>query len=132
MSDSDIKSQRVRLMGQPPRVRSTDCTIRPKNIDMKSTAHNFIQSIALVFALACSGIELHAQRGTITGVIADQSGAVIPDIQVTLSGPAGLGQTSTSDGQGQYSFQGLPTGEYHLQIVPKDSRPTRPLGYRLR
>jgi len=58
-----------------------------------------------------------AQARTITGVIADKSGAVIPDIQITLSGPAGLSWTSTSDGQGRYTFQGLLTGEYRLKIA---------------
>src|SRR5579864_1554948 len=90
---------------------------------MKSTAHNFIRSIALVFLLACTTASLRGEAGTITGVIADQSGAVIPDIQITLSGPAGLGQTSTSDGQGGYSFQGLSSGAYRLQITAEGFAP---------
>src|SRR5579864_9243490 len=82
------------------------------NFHMKSIDCNFTRSAALVFLLACTTVALRGQAGTITGVIADQSGAVMPEIQITLSGPAGLGQMSTSDGQGRYSFQGLPSGEY--------------------
>jgi hypothetical protein len=90
---------------------------------MKSIGCNFTRSVALVFVLACTTVALHAQAGTITGVIADQSGAVIPEIQITLSGPAGLSQTGTSDGQGRYSFQGLSSGAYRLQITAEGFAP---------
>jgi len=84
---------------------------------LKSIGCNLTRSVALVFLLACTTVSPRAQARTITGVIADQSGAVIPDIQITLSGPAGLSWTSTSDGQGRYTFQGLLTGEYRLKIA---------------
>jgi hypothetical protein len=90
---------------------------------MKSIGCNITQSAALAFLLACTTVALHAQVGTITGVIADQSGAVIPDIRIMLSGPAGLSQTSTSDGQGGYSFQGLSSGAYRVQISAEGFAP---------
>jgi hypothetical protein len=98
------------------------------NFYMKHIGCDFTRSAALLFLLACMPVALHAQVATINGVIADQSGAVIPDIQITLSGPAGLSQTSTSDGEGRYTFQGLSTGEYRLQIAAEGFAPYQVTG----
>jgi Carboxypeptidase regulatory-like domain/TonB dependent receptor len=98
---------------------------------MKSIGCNFTRSAALALLIACTTVALHAQVGTVTGIIADQSGAVIPDIQITLSGPAGLSQTSASDGQGRYTFQGLPSGAYRLQITAEGFAPYEATGLRV-
>jgi hypothetical protein len=76
--------------------------------------------LALLAFLSISTVTaLHAQAdtGTITGVIADQSGAVIPGIPITLSGPDGMSGTAAADGQGRYAFPALPTGEYRAQVT---------------
>lgn len=45
----------------------------------------------------------HAIRGTVSGAAS---------VSVTLDGPAGPMETTTTDGQGAYSFTGLPDGAY--------------------
>jgi len=73
--------------------------------------------VAIFFACTTTALHRQAETGTITGVIADESGAVIPGVQITLSGRGGLIRTATSDEQGRYTFPDLPDGEYRAQIT---------------
>lgn len=53
--------------------------------------------------------------GAINGWVADNTGAVLPGVIVTLSSPALMGtQTSVTDAQGLYRFPSVPPGEYRL------------------
>jgi hypothetical protein len=56
-----------------------------------------------------------AQTASLRGQVTDPNGAFIPAAKVTLNGPAGLVRTTTADDRGQYSFTGLPTGEYTVE-----------------
>lgn len=86
---------------------------------MKCVVCRFIRLAVLAVLFACTAAALHAQAdtGAITGVIADQSGAVIPGILITLSGPDGMSRTAAADGRGRYTFPELPTGEYRAQVT---------------
>jgi outer membrane receptor protein involved in Fe transport len=75
-------------------------------------------------ALACGlglvlSAPLFAQRttGGITGTVKDESGAVLPGVVVSLSGPniAGV-QSATTNEAGFYRFISLPPGEYELKF----------------
>src|SRR4030095_2312185 len=72
-----------------------------------------------VALLGLSGFA-YAQRttGSIVGTVTDESGAVLPGVTVTLSGPgvAGTPATVTGDG-GAYRFPSLPPGEYQLTFA---------------
>ena len=51
--------------------------------------------------------------GTITGTVADPSGAVVPGVTVTLTSPVLLTpRTIVTDTAGGYAFQSLPLGDY--------------------
>ncbi|HEY6467442.1 MAG TPA: carboxypeptidase regulatory-like domain-containing protein [Candidatus Acidoferrales bacterium] len=53
---------------------------------------------------------------SISGVVSDPTGAVIPGVSVTLLTSSGLNAGSVvTDGQGQYQFGDLPSGNYELQ-----------------
>src|SRR4051794_27880227 len=55
-------------------------------------------------------------RGSITGVVRDPSGGVVPGAKVTLSGPFGARSTTTGAG-GEYSFPNLmPSPGYTLSV----------------
>ena len=57
-----------------------------------------------------------AQSGALTGVVADETGAVLPGATVTLSGgPAGSRETQT-DAAGRFTFPGLAPGAYRLTV----------------
>jgi Carboxypeptidase regulatory-like domain len=57
--------------------------------------------------------------GTITGVVKDSSGAVLPGATVEASSPALIEKTRTvvTDGSGQYRIVSLPTGTYTVIVT---------------
>ena len=77
-----------------------------------------------IFVLASLAILLgapiaHAQTtGSITGVVTDASGAVLPGATITLSGERLIGgpQTQVSDTSGAYRFDRLAPGTYHVKF----------------
>ena len=75
---------------------------------------------ALLLALGFTAPPLFAQggagsTGSIQGDVVDESGAVLPGVTVTATGPALIGtQTATTNAQGIYRFLGLPAGTYKL------------------
>jgi hypothetical protein len=55
--------------------------------------------------------------GTIQGEVTDASGAILPGVTVTVTGPMLLAsQTGTTNAQGIYRFAGLPAGTYKLSF----------------
>jgi hypothetical protein len=69
---------------------------------------------AALFFLAAS---LWAASGSLSGTLKDATGAVVPGARLTLLNTALKTEyTTTSDGQGVYSFPNLPVGRYELTI----------------
>ena len=65
----------------------------------------------LVSQMARAGV-----TGSISGVVHDTSGAVLPGLQVIARDTAtGIQWTSTTDARGLYSFQALPVGTYDVK-----------------
>ncbi|MBM3818725.1 MAG: hypothetical protein FJW14_06870 [Acidimicrobiia bacterium] len=65
-------------------------------------------------AAAAQGI----QTGEIKGVVTDTTGALVPEVTVTLVSPALQGVRSTStDGQGAYVFRGLAPGTHEVSFM---------------
>lgn len=69
---------------------------------------------AAVCALLATTAWAQVQTGTITGVASDTSSAVLPGVNVTVSGDRLIGgpQTVVTDTNGIYRFDRLPPGEY--------------------
>jgi hypothetical protein len=62
---------------------------------------------------------LFGQNGgaTLTGVVTDPTGAVIPEAKATLTElTSGTRRTSISNGQGTVSFIGVPASTYMLDV----------------
>jgi len=55
-------------------------------------------------------------QASLSGVVTDQTGAVLAGASVTVSNGAGLTQTVTSNDEGQYAVKNLPPGTYTLVI----------------
>src|SRR6202021_1895981 len=74
--------------------------------------------VTLIFILAMGGEMAHAGvTATISGVVRDRSGAVIPGTQVIAKNrETGTAVTVLTDAQGFYSLQGLPVDTYDVEI----------------
>ena len=75
------------------------------------------RTTAVALFLSCVAASAWAQDGVITGRVADSSGAVLPGVNLSLTGPAVIGvRTAVSDEQGGYRFALLPPGAYTLRF----------------
>jgi len=73
-----------------------------------------------VLTLLCTGLALYGQStsGTITGVVTDQSKAVIPGAKVTITDIAtGVSFSTQSSAEGFYTHARVPEGHYRLEVV---------------
>jgi hypothetical protein len=72
-------------------------------------------SMRLVFTALAMAASLSAQldRGTVTGIVSDSSGATVPGAEVAVAN-TGTGATyrTQANHQGQYSVPNLPSGKY--------------------
>jgi hypothetical protein len=85
---------------------------------MKSIRQSILACLALALFLGpVQRLFGQADQGTITGVVQDPSGAVIPNANVTLSN-VDLGQvlTASADGAGIYVFSPVKIGNYKVSV----------------
>ena len=57
--------------------------------------------------------------GSISGIVTDASGAVLPNAKVTITGPTGQTLHATSSGSGAYSIGALIPGAYQVRVEAK-------------
>lgn len=70
--------------------------------------------VGLMFAPA-AGLAQSGSTGSLTGVVQDQNGAVMPGVQVTIKNTGtGLTRTAASNGEGRWNFPALPVGTYEV------------------
>ncbi|HZP47138.1 MAG TPA: TonB-dependent receptor [Vicinamibacterales bacterium] len=78
----------------------------------------WVRMLALaVFTIVVSApAYAQVQTGSITGIVTDESNAVLPGATVSLSGEKLIGgtQTQTTDATGAYRFDRLPPGNYNM------------------
>lgn len=86
---------------------------------MKNPAIKFIKraasltAIAMIFAFSVFG---QSNTGSITGVITDQNGAVVPNATVTITNQGTNEKRAVqTDGEGRYDAPSLPTGIYTIE-----------------
>ncbi len=78
-----------------------------------------IKAVLVVFvtALIYSGLAMYGQAnlGAITGTVTDSTGAVVPNVSITITNEAtGVTRTLKSDSDGFYSAESLTTGSYTI------------------
>ncbi len=85
---------------------------------MRQTKYRFFL-LPLIFVLACVAALAQA-NSELTGVVTDQTGAVVPDATITLTNPAtGSTKTTVSGATGLYSIPGLNPATYNMKVVAK-------------
>ena len=86
---------------------------------MFSSLRFSIATLMVVIAVLALGVVANAQTitGSISGVITDANGGMIPNANVTLtSEKTGQARGSTTDSEGRFSFPALQPGNYALRI----------------
>jgi len=75
--------------------------------------------LPLFLVLACVGLFAQA-NSELTGIVTDQTGAVVSDAKVVLTDPdTGFTKTTASGATGLYDIGGLNPGNYNLKITAK-------------
>ncbi len=83
---------------------------------MKHLFSSVLMLIWLLFSVS-SSVQAQQASSTLTGVVSDQQGAVIPNATVTATNKAtNLSRTVLTNGEGVYVISSLPVGEYELEI----------------
>ena len=77
-----------------------------------------ISSVVVGMCFCARSLDAQVVTGTITGVVSDDSRAVLPDVTITVTSPAlpGGPVTSVTNAQGAYRFSTLPPGVYELEV----------------
>ena len=78
----------------------------------------WIFTLALLLAVSCQYSLAQLDRGTIQVIVADTTGAVVPNAVVTVTDTA-TAQKYQHHGSanGQYNFPYLPAGQYQLEVT---------------
>src|SRR5207248_3967907 len=84
---------------------------------MRTTSFQAMVTMSLAAGIVPAAAQTGQLFGEIVGKVADEQGAVLPGVTVTLSGPAVMGtQTATTNEHGQYRFPAVNTGTYTLKF----------------
>ena len=83
--------------------------------------HKLVSAVVvLVFCLAICVISVSAQtsgNSSLSGVVSDPSGAVVPGVTVEIHNPVSeFGRSTTTDSAGRFSFTNIPFNPYHLSV----------------
>src|SRR3990170_860597 len=77
----------------------------------------FVAALAIAVALSiCFQAVAQIPTATISGVVKDTSGAVVPSATLTVTNvDTGLNRSGVSGGDGSYKFPALPVGQYEIR-----------------
>jgi outer membrane receptor protein involved in Fe transport len=78
-----------------------------------------LSTAAFVIGLcAIASLAQTSTTGEIVGVVTDANGAVVPNAQLTLSGPNMIvPKTAQADSEGRYRFEAVPPGKYDIGVA---------------
>jgi len=77
-------------------------------------------ALALLFVALTVSLIAQETTGGLQGTVKDDSGAVVPNATISLTGSNLVGTKSqTSDSNGYYRFANLPPGTYALTVAAK-------------
>ena len=77
----------------------------------------FNRALATVLLFA-AGIYAQTSRGTVTGLVTDQTASVVPNAMVELtSGTTGTSRSSQTNSAGLYRFDAVDPGDYSVTVT---------------
>ncbi|MBI1873625.1 MAG: TonB-dependent receptor [Acidobacteria bacterium] len=75
-------------------------------------------ALAIVGAALPAAAQVTVSTGAINGVVADNTKAVLPGVNVTIQSPQMMGtREAVTDAQGRYQFAAVPPGEYKVTFA---------------
>ena len=85
---------------------------------MRHRSRSLARLLTVLILLASWVVTGRAQtQGAVTGAVTDTSGAPVPGANVTVTNSATTGtRTTVTNGDGVYTFPGLPPGSYQLKV----------------
>src|SRR5688572_27507759 len=89
-------------------------------LSMKKNLNLFTVALFAVFSLLCvtAGMAQTNTTGSVEGEVVDTTGAVVPNVVVTLTGANLISaQTVTTGANGQYRFLQIPPGRYTISTA---------------
>jgi len=105
-------------MGRRPNNQLPTAANLKKEGHMRQARYRFFL-LPLFFVLACAGALAQA-NSEVTGIVTDQTGAVVAGARITLADPAtGATKSTISDGTGLYNIPGLNPAPYNMSVAAK-------------
>src|ERR1700677_118959 len=105
-------------MRRRPKNQSPTAANLKKEGHMRQIRYRFLL-LPLLFVLACAGAFAQA-NSDVSGIVSDQTGAVVSGAKITLTDPAtGVTKSTISDGTGLYDIPGLNAANYNLKVNAK-------------
>ncbi len=96
---------------------------------MRPGAPGILQILGLTLMLSFSASVCVGAGGSISGTIKDTSGAVIPNVAVTVRNvDTGVERTSNTNGDGLFAFTAIPVGHYEMEIRRTGFKPYKRTG----
>ena len=84
---------------------------------MLKLTRRFAAVMAISLVIGMGSLWAQSDRGTITGVVSDSSGAMIAGAEVTITATAtGIASKVVTNGDGVYSVPNLPIGKYDVSV----------------
>jgi len=94
-------------------------------MEFKNTI-TYVLALLVALCLAIPAASQNLVSGDITGIVSDPSGAVLPNVQVTLkNNQNGQTQTTNTNAQGVYRFSLLTPGNYTISAAPQGFQTTQ-------
>ena len=84
---------------------------------------NFLLRQWLIVFLVSASALAQTGTGTLRGQVTDPSGAVVPNVQVTITAPGGSSKSATTDRSGNYQVGNLAAGKYTVTTNAKGFAP---------
>ena len=90
---------------------------RLRRMKKLASAAVFLMLATLVFPFSAPVALAQATTGSLSGVVTDEMGAVVPDADVTAKNDAtGVDTKTKSNGEGLYNFPRLAPGNYTVTV----------------